>query len=385
MMTQSGVGLALLAVLLAVLGPNFALAQGSAVDRDGATSTFAVIGDFGTGDNNEAAVAELVRGWDVDFIITVGDNYYRKAWGKGGNVLNQYDNSVGAFYCPYLAGIGFPESGSLACPPAQQSAAGNRFFPTIGNHDRTDTNQGLDDYLNYFDLPGDGETSSSGNERYYDFIRGPVHFFALDSDTALRDEQDMTQQKAWLEQGLKQSPTPWQVVYFHQPAYSSGEHGSTDLMQWPFASWGADAVFQGHDHNYERILNEGIVYFTSGNGGRRLYKFGPLVEGSAAGYDEGFGALLVMAEEDQITFEAWAFPVSRFGQLSSFPVRVDCYMIPAGRDGCAALPSAALSPENTDLLMGSFPIQEVLFIFLLVLFLTLLLVTVFFLSRKEPG
>ena len=39
---------------------------------------------------------------------------------------------------------------------------------------------------------------------------------------------------------LSASDAPWKIAYFHHPPYSSGEHGSTPRMQWPFADWGVD-------------------------------------------------------------------------------------------------------------------------------------------------
>ncbi len=38
--------------------------------------TFAVIGDYGLTGQNEANVANLVKSWNTDFIVTVGDNNY---------------------------------------------------------------------------------------------------------------------------------------------------------------------------------------------------------------------------------------------------------------------------------------------------------------------
>src|SRR6476620_4041508 len=38
--------------------------------------TFAVVGDFGSGDKNETAVASLIESWHPDFVLTVGDNAY---------------------------------------------------------------------------------------------------------------------------------------------------------------------------------------------------------------------------------------------------------------------------------------------------------------------
>jgi hypothetical protein len=120
--------------------------------------------------------------------------------------------------------------------------------------------------LTYFDLPGAGFSNSSGNERYYDFVEGPIHFFALNSN---KEESDGTssrsRQAIWLKAGLAASTSTWNVVYEHHPPYSSDlVHGSTPSMQWPFASWGADAVLSGHAHAYERIERDGVVYFVNG-------------------------------------------------------------------------------------------------------------------------
>jgi uncharacterized protein involved in exopolysaccharide biosynthesis len=37
---------------------------------------FAVIGDYGDAGKPEADVAALIQGWDVDLIVTTGDNNY---------------------------------------------------------------------------------------------------------------------------------------------------------------------------------------------------------------------------------------------------------------------------------------------------------------------
>ena len=54
--------------------------------------SFAAIGDFGTGDTNESKVAQLVKSWNPEFIITVGDNNYPK--GEASTI----DQNIGAFY-----------------------------------------------------------------------------------------------------------------------------------------------------------------------------------------------------------------------------------------------------------------------------------------------
>jgi hypothetical protein len=166
--------------------------------------------------------------------------------------------------------------------------------PSLGNHDWHST--GAQPYLEYFTLPG--------NERYYDFSYGPVHFFVLDSDSDEPDGADSKSIQAnWLQSQLSNSKYPWKIVYMHHPPYSSGEHGDVDRMQWPFAEWGADVVISGHDHTYERISKDGNLYFVNGLGGRSKYAFRDIVDGSQVRYNEDYGAVLIVASEIMMRFQ----------------------------------------------------------------------------------
>jgi hypothetical protein len=243
-------------------------------------ASFAVIGDFGDGSPDEARVSQLVRGWSPDFIITVGDNNYPDG------ASTTIDPHIGQYYHDYIN----PYTGSYG-----GGADTNRFFPSLGNHDWH--TPGAQPYLDYFALPG--------NERYYDFIWGPVHFFVVDSDPAEPDGATSNSiQAQWLQNRLATSNSCWNLVYFHHAPYSSGDlHGSTPRMQWPFQVWGADAVLAGHDHLYERLDINGIPYFVDGAGGDGLYDFGTPVPGSQVRYNAQFGAMLVNAGESSIVYE----------------------------------------------------------------------------------
>ncbi len=249
-----------------------------------ATVTFAVIGDYGVHDAHERAVARSVASWDPSFVITTGDGYYSPAGGTG---TGKYDRSTGAYYCRWLKGI---STTGKSC--AIGNAAVNAFFPCLGNHDYSDATPSPSTYLKYFRLPGAGLKNTSGNERYYDFVRGPVHFFVLNSNSA---EPAGTSAKSvqgrWLRTRLAASTSRWNVVYEHHPPYSSDSvHGSSGYMRWPFASWGADIVFSGHSHTYERVMRDGIAYFVNGLGGAARYGFTTPVKGSAARYRSDWGA-----------------------------------------------------------------------------------------------
>jgi len=187
-----------------------------------ADTRFAVIGDFGQAGQPEKDVASLVKSWSPDFVITTGDNNYPDGTAAtiDANVGQYYHDFIGSYKGTYGAG-----------------SATNRFFPTLGNHDWHTA--GAQPYLDYFTLPG--------NERYYDYVQGPVHFFVIDGDGNEPDGTSPTSvQGQWLKSHLATATEPWKVVYEHFPPYSSGtEHGSSTWMQWPYKDWGANIVMSG--------------------------------------------------------------------------------------------------------------------------------------------
>ncbi len=289
----------LLAFALAVSVVFFAAP--SPVSAAGETVKFAAFGDYGHSvEANEQLVADIVDAKGVDLIVTTGDNSYGEPT-LDGTAVSIIDYNIGKSYSDYIGGyIGGYGS----------TATTNRFFPSPGNHDFTD-GDGIAAYQAYFTLPGAGVASSgtSGSELYYDFIEGPVHFFAIDSHSAA-STTSLDTQKTWLEAQLAASTSQWNVVYFHHPAFSSGEdHGSTAYMQWPFEDWGADAVLAGHDHVYERILLDentdgtDMVYLTTGAGGKSLYDFTTPVEGSVVRYNAAYGTVIATASDTELTFE----------------------------------------------------------------------------------
>ena len=240
---------------------------------------FAVIGDYGEGSQGEQEVASLIKSWNPDFIITVGDNNYPS--GAAATI----DEHIGQYYSDFI----FPYTGAYG-PGAQQ----NRFFPSLGNHDWGTLKAQA--YFDYFTLPG--------NERYYDFTWGPLHFFAVDSDSREPDGVSrVSVQAQWLQNALAGSTSAWNVVYFHHPPYSSGTHGPVTWMRWPFAEWGVDVLLAGHDHTYERLLVDGIPLIINGVGGGPIYAFLGLEAGSQVRYNDDYGAMLVTADEAQMFFQ----------------------------------------------------------------------------------
>ncbi len=256
------------------------LVNSSLVFAQSPTIRFAAIGDFGSGDNNQASVANLVKSWNPDFIITLGDNNYPD--GEAATI----DHTIGRFYHEYI----FPYQGGYGA-----GSPYNRFFPSLGNHD-WDNNVGIpaQPYLDYFVLPN--------NERYYDFVQGPVHFFVIDSDS--REPSGVTPnspQAAWLQSRLASSTSPWKVVYMHHPPYSS--RTSYKNLQWNYQQWGATAVLAGHAHVYERVMKNGFPYMTNGLGGDSTGSFEGAIEGSVVRFGSDYGAQLITANSESINFK----------------------------------------------------------------------------------
>ncbi len=273
--------------------------------QDRGAVRFAVIGDFGSGSRREADVARLIAQWRPDFILTAGDNRYGST---------TYDQVIGQFFCDWLKDA----------KPGEHCAGGNAsrnaFFPAAGNHDYSD-GRGFEEYLNYFTLPGESYPNTSGNERYYDVVWGPVHAFILNSNPGEPDGVSPdSRQGQWLKDQLASSTATWQIIILHHAPYSSSSaHGSSLWMQWPFEAWGADAVIGGHDHTYERLQVGGIPYFVNGVGGMSLYGFGAALPESVVRYNRDYGAMLVKADDARITFQF----VNRRGEV------IDRYKLPA--------------------------------------------------------
>jgi len=257
---------------------------------------FAVIGDFGLAAQPEADVAVLIHSWDVDLIITTGDNNYPDG------AAETIDENIGQYFHQYI----YPYVGEYG-----QGADTNRFFPTLGNHDWSVPN--AQPYMEYFTLPG--------NERYYDYVWEPVHFFAVDSDSREPDGVGRSSvQGQWLRDRLAASTATWKVVYMHQPPYSSSHDGSIDWAQWPYKKWGADIVLAGHSHVYERLEINGFPYIVNGLGGGPIYSFHQPIPGSQVRYNADYGAMLVEATAEAITFRF----IARQGEV------IDTFTLMAG-------------------------------------------------------
>jgi glucose/arabinose dehydrogenase len=231
------------------------------------TVKFIAFGDSGTGSAEQRQLASVMAGDSFDLAIHSGDVAYGVSSGVGSGDYWQYDEWVFGVYEPWLRS--------------------RPFYPSIGNHDNEIDNGRP--YRDVFVLPENGASGAFPDhaERYYSFDRGPVHFVALDTETAFADPARRQAQLAWLENDLATTAQPWRVVYMHRPPYSSSSaHGSDLVIRQAlapiFERHGVQLVISGHDHVYERSIpwrefvpNGGFVtYLVTGGGGAPTYGSG---------------------------------------------------------------------------------------------------------------
>lgn len=298
---------------------------------------FASIGDFGSGSADELAISNLVKSWNPEFIITVGDNNYPiGAWAT-------IDQNIGQFYRgfihPYVGTYG-PDTATI-----------NRFFPCLGNHDLY-SNYGLPFY-DYFTLP----RNPHNNERYYDYVKGNVHFFVANSDFGGYEFQgniwepdgidSNSYQAQWIKSRLAASTAKWKVVYFHHPPYMSIVSGYDSIhkkLRWPFKRWGASIVLTGHCHWYERLNVDNFPYITNGLGGEDIgYEdIGPRRDGSQFFYSDNFGAQLIQSYNDSLVF--------RFYNINN--KLIDYYRIPCLNLRLRIYGEGGYKPQADSMLVG---------------------------------
>ncbi|HEX7955961.1 MAG TPA: metallophosphoesterase [Pyrinomonadaceae bacterium] len=259
--------------------------------KDGSTR-FMVVGDTGTGGKQQYELAAvMLRYWQAfpfEFALMMGDNLYK------GESAADYKLKFEDAYRPLLDNK-------------------VKFYAALGNHDESNQR-----FYEHFNMNG---------EEYYQFQKGPVSFYSLNSN--YMDKKQLT----WLEEKLKADASEWKVAFFHHPPYSSGgKHGSStglrEVVEPLFLKYGVNVVLAGHEHFYERVKpQKGVYYFISGAGGK--LREGDVKTGSALtekSFDKDLSFMLFEVAGDEMHFQV----VTRSGET------VDSGVVPNLRKKAAA-------------------------------------------------
>lgn len=209
-------------------------------------------GDIATSGTGDTKTSNLIaalnnHGSVVSRILTLGDNAY-----PNGSLSNFID-----YYRPTWGRAEFFE----------------KTYPSPGNHEYMTS--GAQGYLDFFQKNPDA--LGSVNEVSPEVPGWTI--LQLDSNANLDG------QNTQLANILAGDSNQCQLLYWHHPRYSSGEHGNdADVELWwdTAAQYGVDVILNGHDHNYERFLPQrGIVEFVVGMGGVSTRPFSSVQPNSA--------------------------------------------------------------------------------------------------------
>ncbi len=244
---------------------------------------FIAIGDFGVGVKRETsthrqrAVADALRqavdGHGVRVIITTGDNIYAGKKFLGipvGQTGADDDDWFFTYFQPYRYVI-------------------NRVpvYPSIGNHDaaeseeRDDRAQVEDNFYVRERILGEEAAgrASFGPGLFYRFRYGSdIEFVCIDTskEEFFRGARlfDFPKHAEWVDCAFPAASdgVRWRIPFAHHPPFSAGpQHYNTQSMArlLPlFRRAGVQAMFSGHEHNFQHSQVDGIDYFVTGAGGK---------------------------------------------------------------------------------------------------------------------
>jgi predicted phosphodiesterase len=254
----------------------------------GAPITFLVVGDTGQAMTGQYKIADQMKLQPADLLIHVGDVVYPCF------NATHVDARCFSIYHDQMRNV--------------------PFFFCLGNHDSYCGSR--TDYLNAFYLPTNTVT---GTEIYYSFDHGAAHFVILDTDTQFNQRYDPdSAEYKWLEADLAASKQPWKFLFFHHVIRSSSIHSTDDFLfdgvydKYALQAYigglatkyGAQVIFNGHDHDYERFATfEGYNSFISGGGGASLYGQSFQEQGSVQFYTRN-NFLKITLNDPDLTVEA---------------------------------------------------------------------------------
>jgi hypothetical protein len=180
---------------------------------------FAVLGDYGSGNDDEWAVGRVLAAQRPEFAVTAGDNSYLVA------AEPLLDRNI---FRPLADLIG--SAPMVVC---------------LGDHDNFWPGPGA--ISSAFDIPEGGRYSA-----HY----GPIQVVVLG------DEPNEPAAVAFARTALREPGPAVRFVACHRPLQSG------DPLLGVAREGGAAAVFSGHLHRYERRIVDGVKTFTVGTGGQ---------------------------------------------------------------------------------------------------------------------
>ena len=205
--------------------------------------TFVAYGDSASGNppTNFMSVQQAINNINAEFAILLGDNTYTDGTHTEWDLrLDQTINPTAAnFIKNKIDYFGWGNHDIV-------SASGQ---PALDNYDNPRPVQGVTSPV----AAPVGETP----EKNYSFDYGNVHFVTIDTNS-YTDATRLNRQLTWAKADLQASNAKWKIVFVHFPIVSisftsTGPNSNYfQKMVTELLAGGADALFVGHAHTYER-------------------------------------------------------------------------------------------------------------------------------------
>lgn len=201
--------------------------------------TYVFLGDMDYAENSDATVASVQRMVDaneVDAVVHSGDLSY----------ADGYEPHFDAFF-----------------NKIEPIASRVPYMGSPGNHEFW---YNFTSYKNRLYMPGVIDEGGSGDNMFFSWNLGPVHFLSCNSETPVDTANFDPVQIEWMARDLRQvhrKVTPWVVANFHRPMYCAGDSDSTCGRQAGVLKKEAEGIFfrnevnaviTGHVHAYERTF-----------------------------------------------------------------------------------------------------------------------------------
>jgi len=225
--------------------------------RVGSPFRFVVFGESG-GAARPGTMAAAILKTEPHLVLHIGDLIYE---------TGQWPGDYGGLYREQF------------CEPYEALISSVPFMPVIGGHEARV--EGGGPFRRFFALPQDGPNGVAAGLSYW-FDYGPARFVAIDTSAPAEAMQGRI--VPWLRAVLGDTATSWKFVCMERSPYTGGPNPADENIQRilvpAFEAVGVDAVFSAGHHLYERThpmvkgeirpVSEGVVYVTTGAGGRGL-------------------------------------------------------------------------------------------------------------------
>ncbi len=248
---------------------------------------------------DQAATAAQIIALDPAAVIALGDDQYES------NTAAQYASVFDKTWGQFKALI----------------------HPTIGNHEYLTSKAA--GYFDYF-----GAAAGDPTRGYYSWNIGAWHVIALNSECShVGGCGRGSPQETWLLADLAANPTACTLVSYHEPSWSSGEHGDAVQMKTIWSDLVAahvDIALAGHNHDYERFPPldafgnpdpSGVQEFVVGTGGKNHYPFTAPAIGGEVRDDTAYGILKLTLRPSSYDWQFLPAPSYTFRDAGSASCR----------------------------------------------------------------